>query len=210
MALEIRSKAFLYATLISCTVLATQVGPASAMIFTPAQLWIKATSTHFYIAGMEDVLWLATLTSNDNGSNLCRQSPLHVEYSSCLYGSWRVLPRAITILRSVRHGFRFYIPEGGAYKFPPSALIYGNMANPERNFTSEDPDTWAATSYLGVASHMDYLNQHTMQAFWTRERMGKDQASGHRRESGCSYNGRKISYCTNSMHCADRNLGAAK
>jgi hypothetical protein len=163
--LILRSKIFLYTLLVGCTLLVTQVGPASALLFTPAQLWIKASGTHFYMGGREDMLWPATLTSNHTGSERCRQSPLRMDFNSCLYGSWRVLLGAVTILRPVSPGFKFYIPGGDAYEFPPSALIYGNIPTPDRNFTMGDPDTWAAAPDLGVASHMDYLTQHTVHAF---------------------------------------------
>jgi hypothetical protein len=105
------------------------------------------------------------LTSNHTDPSLCRQIPLHMEYSSCLYGSWRVWLGAVTILRPLRPGFGFYIPGGGAYEFPPSALIYGNVYSPESDFDSGDPDTWAVSPNLGVASHMDYIKEETVRAY---------------------------------------------
>lgn len=48
--------AFLFALLVSCTLLATTVGPASALLFILIQLWVPSASTDFYIGGTEDML----------------------------------------------------------------------------------------------------------------------------------------------------------
>jgi hypothetical protein len=163
--LIMRSRTFLLILLIGCTILATAIGPASAMLFAPAQFWIKVTGTRFYIGGAEDILWPAVLTRNHTGSSNCLQSPLRMDFNSCLYGSWRVLLGSVTTLRPVRPALAFYIPGGGAYEFPPAALIHGNIPTPESNFTRGDPGIWAVAPGVGVASHMDYLNQQTVQAF---------------------------------------------
>jgi hypothetical protein len=163
--LALCSKILLYTILVGWTILALAVGPASAMLFAPAQFWIKASSTHFYIGGREDTLWPATLTSNHTGPEICHQSPLRMEFTSCLYGSWRVLLGAVTMLRPVRPGFSFFIPGGGAYEHPSPALICGNIPAPENDFGPGDPDTWAVAPDLGVASHMGYLTEQTNHAF---------------------------------------------
>lgn len=43
----------------------------------------------------------------------------------------------------VRPGFKVYIPDGGAYQYPPASLMYGNVPTPETNLTRGDPDTCA-------------------------------------------------------------------
>ena len=149
---------------ICCTLLALTVGPASALLFVPTQLWIKSSSTRFYMSGVEDDLWPAVLSRNHTGPEACAVSPLRRDYSSCLYASWTVLLGGVTVLRLKRPGFSFYIPGGDAYFFPPASLITGNVPDPN-DYTKGEPDTWAVGPDLGVASHMDYLNELTVEAF---------------------------------------------
>ena len=45
--LIVRSKLFLFTLLVSSTFLATAVGPASALLIIPTQLWVQGADTHF-------------------------------------------------------------------------------------------------------------------------------------------------------------------
>jgi hypothetical protein len=120
------------------------------------------------------MLWPGTLNQAHTGPEKCSLGPLGMKFSSYLYSSWRVLLGAVTVLGPVRPGYELYIPGGGAYEFPPASLIVGSIPTPETNFSAGDPYTWAVAPDLGVASHMDYLNQQTVVVFshskdWERQ-----------------------------------------
>lgn len=161
----VRSKLFFLVFLVGSTLLASTVGPASALLFLPTQLWIKASSTHFYLNGLENDLWPSTLTQNHTGPTQCGFSPLRMDFNSCLHASWRVLLGGVTALTPIRPGFNFYVPGGSAWIFPPANLITGNIGIPELNYTAGDPDTWAVAPHLGVTSHMAYLTEQTVHSF---------------------------------------------
>ncbi|KAF2035260.1 hypothetical protein EK21DRAFT_84879 [Setomelanomma holmii] len=161
----IKSKVFLLVLLVGSTILAGVVGPASALLFIPTQLWMKASSTHFYLKGKESDLWPSTLTQNHTGPMQCSSSPLHLDYTSYLHASWRVLLGGLTVLNPIRPEFFFYIPGGSALNVPPASMVYDNVAILESNCTHGDPDTWAVAPHLGVSSHSAYLTQYTFEAF---------------------------------------------
>ena len=161
----LRSKVVLFVLLFICSSLVGTVGPASALLFLPSQLWIKATSTHFYIGGLEDVLWPTVLTHNHTGHDSCDLSPLRMDFSSCMYASLKVLMGAASVPRPTRPGFTFYIPGGTAHQFPPPSLVVGNLPTPEEDYRGGDPDTWAVAPHLAVVSHMDNLKERSNDAF---------------------------------------------
>lgn len=160
-----RSRMFLFLLLAICSTLAATIGPASILLFYPVRVWMKATSTHFYIGGLDNNLWPMKLNGNHTGHKACALSPLRMEFSSCLYASLTVLMGAATLPRPVHPGFIFCMPGGAAYQFPPANLIVGNIPTPDRNYTFGDPDTWAVARHLAVKSHMPLLNDHTNKAF---------------------------------------------
>ncbi|KAH7072443.1 hypothetical protein FB567DRAFT_554114 [Paraphoma chrysanthemicola] len=161
----IRSQSILLICLVGLTGLANTVGPASALLFQPIQLWRKVSSTNFYLNGLEDDLWPSNLTQNHTGPTQCASSPLHMEFNPCLHASWRVLLGGLTTLNPIRPAFDFSIPGASAFFYPPGAVIKGNIAMPEYNYTNGDPDTWAVGPDLGVTSHLAYLGEETVTAF---------------------------------------------
>lgn len=161
----VRSKAFLFAVLISCTLLATTVGPASALLFIPIQLWIRSSRTDFYIRGTKDELWPETLNRNHTGPDFCSISPLPTDIASCLNGAWRALVSAVGFISPTRPLFSFYIAGGSPYTIPPATIITGSAPLPKANYTDGFPDTYAISPHLAVTSHMDYLYYQSEAAF---------------------------------------------
>jgi hypothetical protein len=182
LSLFLRSKLVLFLVLICFTFLATVVGPASALLVVPTQLWVKAAGTHFYIGGTEKDLWPAILGRNHTGPDTCSVSPLPVEVATCLNASCRALLALVTVFSPIRPKFRTYIPGEVSWKVPPAMLITGNGPTPNTNYSWGDPDTWAVAPHLSVASHADLLNHYVDIAF--------EQATGWKtrlRDFGSNY-----------------------
>ena len=155
----LRSKVFLLSILCSATLLATMVGPASALLFNPIQFWVRSANTHFYIQGSEGSLWPEVLGLDHVGPAVCSKSPLPLGFASCLNGAWENLAAVITPHRftPMTPGFTLHISRGKVTQVPPAVQIVGNLPTPEKNFTSGDPDTWAVSPHLASASHADLI-----------------------------------------------------
>jgi len=72
----LRSRVLLFVLLAICSLMAATIGPDSTLLFTPSRVWLKATSTYFYIGGLEEDLWPATLTGKRIGHSACALRPL--------------------------------------------------------------------------------------------------------------------------------------
>lgn len=140
--MPLRSKIYLLVTLVVCSILASVVGPASALLFLPTQLWLPAASTDFYLAGTENELYPLKLTLNNTGPAYCKASPLRLE-DHCIHSGWRTLYAEMETLGPVRPGWSLLMPDKS------SRTINGVVET--------DLETWAVTMTTAMAKHMDNL-----------------------------------------------------
>lgn len=81
--------------LLVCCILASVVGPASALLFLPSESWISTGSTEMLLAGTESQLWPQKLTSADIGPGNCSSiAPLLLH--TCLHGGYPLMRNVIT------------------------------------------------------------------------------------------------------------------
>lgn len=112
-----RAKTFLGMTLLLCCILATTVGPASAILFLPIKVWVPAASSEFYLMGSESDLYPQKLTANHSGPEYCQIYPYKFT-PPCLHSGWRALFSDAEIYGNVFHFFTFNVPSR-----PPRAIM---------------------------------------------------------------------------------------
>ncbi|KAF2687074.1 hypothetical protein K458DRAFT_385896 [Lentithecium fluviatile CBS 122367] len=141
-----RSRVFLCLVVVSCTLLATTVRPASALLFIPTQRWVASARTDFCIRGTPNMLWPAVLGANDTAGG-------------------KKLVTAVETLGLIIPGWQLYMAGRSAFQVPPAIMLRGELTVTLSNFSSGPPDTWVITPHVAVASHADYLSHEAEIAF---------------------------------------------
>lgn len=88
------SKIRLSSIIILCCILAAVVGPASALLFIPVQVWKDYGGTEFYLGGTDNQLWPNHFTANHSGPEICHQNPPVLE-TVCPYGGFQTLSNGL-------------------------------------------------------------------------------------------------------------------
>lgn len=147
--LSVLTKIWLGCVIVTACVLISVVGPASALLFTPTQVWKQSARAEFYVGGNEQQLWPTHLTSNHTGPAICQQNPSSALYS-CPYGGYRSLFNTLGQLPSP--AFQVILSDwsvrremkGRTYSYPAGV--------------AESAETWAYTSRCDVASLLNDMN----------------------------------------------------
>ncbi|KAF7509850.1 hypothetical protein GJ744_007361 [Endocarpon pusillum] len=148
------SKIKLLFVIVLCSILVAVVGPASALLFIPAQVWKGHRGTEFYLGGTDNQLWPNHFTANHSGLEICRQNPPVLEMV-CPYGGFQTLSNGLLFQpdtafenllddKSIRRIIRGY--------------TYSYLLDADHQRTSE---IWVHTS-RGDTSHMlgDLADKH--------------------------------------------------
>ncbi len=153
---RLRVKVALCCTIIICCILISVVGPSSALLFLPSQLWVWDGGTDFYIAGTNDQLWPQRLTINHTGPSSCRQFPLpNLEF--CPFASSKSMLHNIQRLPDTP-GWNVYRRNGG-----PPRLIIGRSPDTEGVADPQVSEMWAWTVHGATTTHLqDLVNKYNI------------------------------------------------
>jgi hypothetical protein len=88
---SIAKQKWLLLLLIVSTILASTVGPSSAVLFVPSQAWSNVGGTQYYLKGTQDQLWPMQLTINNTGGTACRAGTYNPENDWCMCGGFQSL-----------------------------------------------------------------------------------------------------------------------
>ncbi|KAH8731760.1 hypothetical protein GQ44DRAFT_821920 [Phaeosphaeriaceae sp. PMI808] len=146
-----RSKIFLLIALVSLTILATFIGPSSALLFIPNDMWVPGPRTDFYIKGTVDTLWPVTLGANHTGPAICTAETARGDNENCLNGGWRKLSGVIQNINLLAPGWSLFMAG------TTSRMIEGLRPVPDRDYIFGDFDTWGITPSFAVAAHVNYI-----------------------------------------------------
>lgn len=154
------AKFFVLLTLALCCILASTVGPASALLFIPTELWLPAASTKYYAAGTEDDLYPLKLIANNTGPDYCKQSPL-VFNPQCLHAGWRNFFAEMSVVSPVRPGWSFLMTGASGI---PSRIISGTAPDQNNNYKAAY-ESWATTISVVMAISMNKCKSANDQAW---------------------------------------------
>ncbi|KAF2108323.1 hypothetical protein BDV96DRAFT_652891 [Lophiotrema nucula] len=152
-------------------ILAAFVGPASALLFLPAQSWITAGHTEFYLNGNESMLWPQHLTSTSHPTECLAESAS--ESFKCLYGGWGLLKSIYHIDGiSDRPWWNVFVFDGGQ----PRQIQIFRPFEPNNDTTY---GTWAVTIHAATTTHLgDLLLKHSIAWSFAKGKQRKIRDAG--------------------------------
>lgn len=146
-----RKRLFLLGFIITCCVMTSVVGPASALLFVPTQVWKSYGWTNFNLGGTDERRWPRRLTIEHVGPPACRD-PDRMLMMVCPAGGFNTLyPR---LIRSPEVNFDIPIHDARYTRLIRVKTPWFN-----KNFTEQTTDeTWVLTSRSDVTFMMQDLS----------------------------------------------------
>lgn len=157
-----------------CCVMTSVVGPASAILFIPTQVWLPNGWTQFYLGGTNDERWPSLLTAEHTGPKLCRDHSSMLQLV-CPTGGYETISPRLRFAPEVV----FDIPIHDCYY---TRMIHGRSPWLRKNATEQiTPEVWVQTPRADVTFMMQdlsYVYNDAQDAATGRNRRLRDFVDG--------------------------------